>query len=208
MSAAPESVRAGREFSAGDVLFREGQAGDVMYVIQEGAVRLHKEIDGQTTVIAELGAGDFLGESVAILGAPHTATAVATAPTRCLAVRPATLESMVVGEAEIAVQLIRGLTARLAASHRLLEVVGQRDARTRVCMALLRHAGASPHRSAEGVFIERRLGDIGDEVAVNKVELGEISKHLLRLQLLRLKRNGILVPDVARLYEFVKSGDA
>jgi CRP/FNR family transcriptional regulator, cyclic AMP receptor protein len=204
---ATDPAGAGRAFAAGDVLFQEGDAGDALFVIQEGSVRLHKEIDGETTVIAELGAGDFLGEVPAVLGKPHTATAVATAPTRCLTVGVGALEAMVVGEAEIAVQLIRGLVARLAASHHLLEMVGQRDARTRVCLAILRHADASSHRTAEGILIERRLADVGEEVAVGKAELGEISKHLLKLQLLRLKRNGILVPDVARLYDFVKSGD-
>jgi hypothetical protein len=99
------------------------------------------------------------------------------------------------------------LAHRLAVGHRMLELVGARDARTRIGMAIIRHAEASGQKDAEGTFIERRLSDIGEEVAVPKAELGEISKHLLRLQLLRLKRNGILVPDVARLYEFVKSAD-
>lgn len=207
MSAAPDRQAGGRAFDAGEVLFREGELGDVLFVIQEGAIRLHKDIDGEKTVVAELGAGEFLGEVPVMLGKPHTVTAVATAPTRCLAVGVDVLEAMVTGEAEIAVHLIRGLVSRLAASHRLLEMVGQRDARTRVCMALLRHADASPHKGPEGILIERRLADVGEEVAVGKAELGEISKHLLKLQLLRLKRNGILVPDVARLYDFVKSGD-
>ena len=40
----PLFARFGREFQAGDVLFREGESGDVMYVIQSGAVRITKDV--------------------------------------------------------------------------------------------------------------------------------------------------------------------
>lgn len=198
---------AGREFQTGEVLFREGEPGDVMFVIRQGAVRISKEIDGNATVLADLSEGDFVGEVGVIRGGIRPTTAVATAPTRCLEVDAGMLEDLVTGDQEIAVRFIRGLADRLAATHEMLGLVGYRDSRTRVCMAIIRHAEASEDVRPEGVWIPKRLGDIGDEVSVSKVELGEISKHFLRLQLLRIKRDGILVPDVSRLYGFVKSGD-
>jgi len=197
----------GREFGAGDVLFREGEPGDTMFVIERGAVRLTKEIDGEATTLAELSPGDFVGEMAVVAGGIHTTTAVATAPTKCLSVGRESLESMVTTNQEIAVRFIRGLAFRLAASHDLLAMLGQRDSRTRVVMAILRHAEASTDKRPDGIWIDRRLGDIGDEVAIPKAELGEISKQFLRLQLLRIKRDGILVPDPARLYDFMKSGN-
>ncbi len=197
----------GREFGAGDVLFREGEPGETMFVIERGSVRVTKEIDGETTILAELQPGDFLGEMAVIAGGIHTTTATATVATKCLTVGRDSVESMVTTDDEIAVRFIRGLAFRLAASHEMLALVGQRDSRTRVVMAILRHAEASNDKRPDGIWISRRLGDIGDEVAIPKAELGEISKQFLRLQLLRIKRDGILVPDVARLYDFIKSGD-
>ncbi len=196
-----------REFEAGDILFREGDAGTCMFVIREGTVRLWKDIDGEMTTLAELSAGEIVGEVALVRSAQHTATATALAPTKCLVVTAHGLEQMVTQDAEIAVRVIRVLADRLAQSHDLLGMVGQRDTRTRVAMAIIRHAEGRGEPRDDGVWIPRRLGDIADEVAVSKQELGEISKEFLKLQLLRVKRDGILVPDVSRLYGFVKSGD-
>lgn len=204
--AAPEALGA-REFDTGDVLFREGDAGDSFFVIREGNVRLWKDIDGEVTTLADLAPGDFVGEVGVMRSSVHTANATATAPTKCLVLTPQALEDMVTGDGEIAVRVIRSLADRLAQSHDLLTMLGQRDTRTRVAMAIIRHAeGAGVERDG-GVWINRRLGDIADEVAVARQELGEIAKEFLKQKLLRIKPDGVLVLDVSRLYEFVKSGN-
>ncbi|MBW2453745.1 MAG: Crp/Fnr family transcriptional regulator [Deltaproteobacteria bacterium] len=196
-----------RRFDEGAVLFEEGSACDVLYVIQEGSVRLTKTVDGQQTTLAQLGGGDFLGEVSLVRHQAHSATATAIEPTSCLAVTGDALEQMLTGDAEIAIRFVTGLAERLASTRELLAMVGARDSRTRVCMALIRHAEMGGEQKGEGVWIRKRLGDIGSEVAVSDKEMGEVSKVLLRRQLLRVKRDGILVPDVSRLYEFVKESD-
>jgi CRP-like cAMP-binding protein len=196
-----------RAFDAGEVLFREGDRGQCMYVIQQGVVLLTKLIDGEPTTLAELKAGDFVGELGLVRNAAHAATATASEATRCLEIDAHTLERMVTGDGEIAVRFIQALANRLATSYELMSLIGQRDSRTRVCMAIIRHAEMSSEQTGEGIWIRKRLGDIAEEVAVSDTEMGEISKQLMRLQLLRIKRDGILVPDVSRLYEFVKSSD-
>jgi CRP-like cAMP-binding protein len=195
-----------REFQQGDVLFREGDAGETVYVIQTGAVQLRKRIDGVDTVVAELSDGDFLGEVGVVCNGAHTTTAVAMTATRCLVVDGASLEAMVTESQELSVRFIKGLAQRLAASHQLLATIGSRDARTRIGMALVRHAEGSQERSSDGVWLRKRLVDVGREVAVSDLELAEVSKDLVRLKLIRVKRDGILVLDVARMYEYVQSG--
>jgi CRP-like cAMP-binding protein len=196
-----------RQFDKGTVLFQEGSASDVMYVIQRGSVQLSKTIDGQETTLSQLTGGDVVG-AVGLMGHhAHTTTATALEPTACLAIDATSLEEMVTGDGEIAIRLLKGLASHVASTRELLAMLGQRDSRTRVCMALIRHAEMSGEQTGEGVWIRRRLGDIAGEVAVADTEMGEISKVLLRRQLLRVKRDGILVPDVSRLYEFVKGSD-
>jgi len=80
MSGDPLFARFGREFPAGDVLFREGDSGEVMFVIQSGAVRISKSISGEDKVLAVLGPGEFLGEMAILNGKPRTATATVVAP--------------------------------------------------------------------------------------------------------------------------------
>ena len=98
----PLFARFGREFPAGEVLFREGESGEVMFVIQSGAVRISKEVGGEQKVLAVLGPGEFLGEMAILNGKPRTATATVMDTTRCLVIEAKTLEAMVAKNAEIA----------------------------------------------------------------------------------------------------------
>ena len=68
----------------GDVLFREGDAAQGLFVILEGEVEIVKRVGGQAVVLANVPAGSFVGEISLLTGLPHTAMARATLPSRCL----------------------------------------------------------------------------------------------------------------------------
>ena len=48
-------------FEDGQYLFREGDSGTEMFVIQEGQVRITKRAEGGELHLGTLGRGDFLG---------------------------------------------------------------------------------------------------------------------------------------------------
>ena len=52
----------GKIYRAGEVIVRQGDVGDCMYVIQSGKVEVVMEKDGKEIRLAELGEGDFFGE--------------------------------------------------------------------------------------------------------------------------------------------------
>lgn len=71
-------------FEPGDVLFYEGDPPQGLYVIIEGALEITKRIGGSDVILANHGAGVFVGEFSLLTGQPHTATGKTTAPTRAL----------------------------------------------------------------------------------------------------------------------------
>ncbi|WDP89064.1 MAG: cyclic nucleotide-binding domain-containing protein [Desulfobacter sp.] len=62
-------------FQKGDIICRQGDPGDAMYVIRSGVVSLLKEIDGREVYLSELKRGDFFGEIALLSGEPRNATA-------------------------------------------------------------------------------------------------------------------------------------
>ena len=52
----------GKVYRAGEIIVRQGDVGDCMYVIQSGKVEVVQESEGRELRMAELGEGDFFGE--------------------------------------------------------------------------------------------------------------------------------------------------
>ena len=66
------------QLEAGQLLFRQGDASDVVYLVEDGAVDVVRELaDGATSHRATLGVGRYVGELGPLLGLQRSATAVA-----------------------------------------------------------------------------------------------------------------------------------
>jgi CRP-like cAMP-binding protein len=52
----------GRTFEDGEVIVRQGEEGDCMYVVQEGQVQVYLEKEGRELPLRVLGKGEFIGE--------------------------------------------------------------------------------------------------------------------------------------------------
>ena len=200
----PLFARFGREYQPGDVLFREGESGDVMFVIQSGAVRITKQVGGDQKVLAVLGPGEFLGEMAILNGKPRTATATVVDATRCLVIEAKTLESMVARNAEIALRLIKKLAKRLDSADTLVEILMHRDPKARVMLALSRHADAFGEPTEGGIRIRTSAADIAREVGVDVSIANDVMARLRRLRLITEEPGAVLVADVGRLQDFLE----
>ncbi len=67
-----------KEFDKGDVIFREGDPGNHMYIVLDGRIMISKFVPGAgEEALAFLGRGDFFGEMALIDGKPRSAFAKA-----------------------------------------------------------------------------------------------------------------------------------
>ena len=66
-----------RVVAAGEVVFRAGEQGSTLYLIQEGVVEIAAGDGVKSTVLASLFAGQFFGELSLLDGSPRSATATA-----------------------------------------------------------------------------------------------------------------------------------
>ena len=98
----------------GDILFREGDPGDTLYVIGEGKVKLGRtSADGRENLIAILGPGEMFGELSLFDPGPRTMTATAVAETQLMGLGNDSLTELLTGRPEVAKALMAALAARL-----------------------------------------------------------------------------------------------
>jgi CRP-like cAMP-binding protein len=108
-------------FSAGDVIFSQGDLGTDMYIIQEGEVDIIKHIGNESHLLSHLEKGDFFGEMALMENTPRTADALAKTDVKVVAINGSRFDEMLRKNPEIAVRIIRKYSKRLRDANSLLE---------------------------------------------------------------------------------------
>jgi small-conductance mechanosensitive channel/CRP-like cAMP-binding protein len=116
-----------------EVLVREGDPGDSLFVIDHGKVRVSKiDSDGERVVLASLGAGAFFGEMSLLTGEPRSATVQADGGCEVLVLTREDLQPVLAADPTIAEKLSRALAERAAATVAALEEHRHEDPRSKV----------------------------------------------------------------------------
>lgn len=73
-----------RRYAANEIIFREGDAPDFLYLIRSGSVTISNDVGGRDVVLSYVSAGNYVGEMALINDTPRTATIQATVQTEML----------------------------------------------------------------------------------------------------------------------------
>lgn len=103
----------------GRAIFREGEAGDAMYVIYRGAVSVWKrKTTGQRVDIAILGGGRVFGEMAVLDGERRSATCFAEDDCQLLVLSKAALDRMIDELPRLGVEIVRCIAISLSKNLR------------------------------------------------------------------------------------------
>lgn len=196
--------RFGRTATAGTVLFREGEPGKDMYVIQSGKVRLTRTIRGVEKTLADLPAGEFFGEMSIINEKPRTASAVVLEDAQLLVLDPRTFEAMIKANTEIAVRMIRKLAGRLDIANAQIENLLLGDANSRIVHALLTMCHGAPRGDDGAVHLATSPAALAEQTAVDDKKTAEVLSRLERSRLVIADDGFFRVPDVVKLAEYLE----
>jgi ATP-binding cassette subfamily B protein len=109
---------------AGQDVVRQGERGDRMYVVDEGAFDVLVGPPGAERVVSTLGPGDVLGESALLTGAPRNATIRAATPGRLFALTAEDFGAVLERHASVRAQIARIVEEREAALRAATAAVG------------------------------------------------------------------------------------
>src|SRR3990172_7971315 len=191
-----------REFARGTVLFREGEQGREMFVIQGGRVTISKRIGKVEKVLSTLGQGEFFGEMSILCDRPRSATAIVAEDARILLIDSKTFEAMVRSNAEVAIRMIKKLAERLQAADDLISNLLLRDVSSRVVHYLVTAA----ERTARGegpVRLAVTRSELPGLVGAEPTRGDDTLARLVRARVVELEVESILVPDAAKLRQFL-----
>jgi len=199
----PLFQRFGKEFPKSTVLFREGESGKEMYVLQSGRVVITKKVRDEQKTLAVLGPGEFFGEMALISNKPRNATATVAEAARLLVIDPKTFEGMIRGNSEIAVRMIKKLAERLADADAQIETLLLADPGSRVVHHLLSACQTRGRAAEEGVEIDLELRELPGLTGVGEPGVQSMLERLERLGMVERSGDRLTVRDTARLDEYL-----
>jgi CRP/FNR family cyclic AMP-dependent transcriptional regulator len=208
--------RFARDFTAGTVLFEEGQPGQDMYVVLQGQVEIRRKVGEIDHVLAVLMPGDFFGEMAILNARPRSATAVTRIDSRLLQIDGRMFEAMLRARPEIALRIIKTFALRLENANQHVELLLLPTPNHKVVQCL-RHmaeeqmllAGAQV-TPGTAILVPKRIEDIAVRVGLPIAEVIEVVDRLRAARLLLLAQDagidgdGFIVPEVGRLQEFLE----
>lgn len=194
-----------KSISAGTVLFREGDVGGEMFVIQGGSVRISRRVGDAERTLAVLGPGEFVGEMAILTGERRSATATVVEDARVLVLDGAMLEEMISRNTEIAVRVLKKVASRLRAANDLIEILLHRDPRVRVVKGLARLVAERGEPRGDGFFVEMTAEELAGQVGLDGKQVAEVLGRLeLGGMVVGVPDSGYLVRDMPRLREFAE----
>src|SRR5437588_6654589 len=111
-----------REVTTGTALFRAGDVGDAMYLIESGRVRIAvTDDDEKEIVLAELARGDFFGEMAIIDGKQRSADAVIAEDARLAVLSRDNFLRFIRNNPMVALEMLSATFSRLRSTDRMLQ---------------------------------------------------------------------------------------
>jgi signal transduction histidine kinase len=107
-------------FPAGHVIFREGDRGDALYIIETGRVEVSATFGSrERCVFSEFGPGEYFGEMSVVDSQPRSATAVAEIPTVVWVIPRARLWRTFANSPKLLVTMVQEFSLRMREFNRL-----------------------------------------------------------------------------------------
>lgn len=136
-------------YKKGEYVFREGDEGDEMYIIQSGKVAVQKVLGGKRTTLSVLEKGDFFGEMSILERLPRTADAEVIEDADIILINSQTFGEMIRSNPEIAVRMLRKYSMRMRETSEQMEalIAAQQagQAATRIEQPVVEAPPASPN---------------------------------------------------------------
>lgn len=167
-----------RSYTRGDILIREGEYSDALYILTAGQVKIFtQDTRGRELVYNVLGAGEFFGE-LALDGGARSASAKALTDVECLLIGPEPLREFIKTCPEFAESLINALIRRIRNSTHQTRGLALSSVYERVVKLLNQLAVEEGGSRVTSAALTQQ--EIADRVGATREMVNQIMRELVR----------------------------
>jgi len=188
--------------SKGNTLFKEGDAGDRLFVVVEGKLKLGtSSIDGRENLLSILGPGDMFGELSLFDPGPRTATAAAVTDARVLALAHDQVIGLVTQHPQVSLELLARLAQRLRRTNEVLADLVFSDVPGRVAKALMDLGSRFGVQKDDGLHVNHDLTqeELAQLVGASRETVNKALADFAARSWVRLEPRAVVVLDYERL---------
>ena len=186
----------------GERLFTEGDAGDKLYIILTGKIKLTKAApDGRENLLSVHGPGEMFGELSLFDPIPRTSSASAVTNARLAAIAHDDLRTWLSSRPEVAMHLLQALAQRLRRINEVKADLVFTDVPGRVAKALLDLSDRFGVLTPDGVQVNHDLTqeELAQLVGASRETVNKALADFAARGWIQLAAKSVLVTDTDRL---------
>jgi CRP/FNR family transcriptional regulator, cyclic AMP receptor protein len=191
-----------RRFRRNEVVFHQGDPGDSLHIIADGAVKIVlPSAEGEEAIIATLRVGDFFGELALLDGAPRSATVTALEPTETLVLPRDVFHDLLDRDASLREALLAGVAAELRRLTGQVEELHFLDLAGRLSMRLVRLARDVEPAATGEVRLDWPFtqSDLAAMIGGTRQSVNKLLVDLVHDGSLRIDRDTLVIRDIDEL---------
>ncbi|HEY4898563.1 MAG TPA: Crp/Fnr family transcriptional regulator [Candidatus Nanopelagicaceae bacterium] len=190
------------KLNKGQVLFKEGQEGDRLYVVVTGKIKLGTTSnDGRENLLSILGPGEMFGELSLFDPEPRASTATAVTDSRLVSLAHGAVIGLVTTNPQTSLELLRRLAQRLRKSNEVLADLVFADVPGRVAKAIMELGERFGIQKDDGLHVNHDLTqeELAQLVGASRETVNKALADFAARGWVKLEPRAVLVTDIERL---------
>ncbi len=190
-----------KKYSKGSVIISEFEPGEKFYLIKSGKVQIIKTMNGQNKALDVLNPGEFFGEMAILDNSPRTATCVAKTETACLEFSKENFSTLVLGNSQIAMNLLKLFCKRICDQRRRFKIILIKDLQVRIADIFLMYEEIYDskmtidlEKNSRKIYIT--LGDIASWAGISQNQARDELDKMINRNKIQMFSDYILVENI------------
>ena len=190
-----------RSLRRGTVLFHEGDAGDELYIVSTGKLKIGRESsDGRENLLSVVGPGEIIGELSLFDPGPRSSSVTAVSQSELLSLKHEDLTTWLKDRPQAGLNLLKALAQRLRRTNETVGDLVFSDVPGRVAKALLDLAARFSKPAPDGVVAhDLTQEELAQLVGASRETVNKALADFAARGFIRLEARSVVILDMERM---------